>query len=120
MAEQLCINYHKDYQLNCTILRPFNIYGPGQKKDFLIPSIVRQIKENNKIMLKDPAPKRDFIYVTDVIRALIKAANYKKFGIFNIGYGKSYSVQQVVKNLVRIHGKKINVTYTNKKRKNHV
>lgn len=120
MAEKLCINYHKDYQLNCTILRTFNIYGPGQRNDFLIPSIVRQIKENNKIMLKDPAPKRDFIYVIDVIRALIKAANYKKFGIFNIGYGKSYSVEQVVKNLVKIHGKKIHVDYTNEKRKNEI
>ena len=120
MAEQLCVNYHTDYNLKCIILRPFNIYGPGQSKDFLIPTIVRQIKENNKIKLKDNSPKRDFIYVADMVRALIKASDYNKFGIFNMGCGKSYSVEQIVKKLVNIHGKKIKVTYTNEKRKNEV
>ena len=120
MAEQLCINYHTDYNLKCTILRPFNIYGPGQSNDFLMPTIVRQIKENNKIKLKDSSPKRDFIYVADMVNALTKAADYNKFGIFNIGYGKSYSVEQVVKRLVNIHGKKVRVTYTNERRKNEV
>ena len=40
--------------------------------------------------------KRDFIYVTDVIKAMIKCMNYSgKRNIFNIGYGKSISINKI-------------------------
>lgn len=120
LGEQFCKIYFDDYGVQCTILRPFNVYGPGQRGDFLMPSIVKQLKENGKIRLKDPNPKRDFIYVKDAALALIKAADHKGFGIFNIGCGKSYSVRQVVEKLSDIHGKKISIKYTNEKRRNEI
>lgn len=72
IAEKLCKSYHEDYNINIVILRPFNVYGPGQRSDFLIPLIIKQIKGNNKIQLKDPKPKRDFIYVKDISTVRLK------------------------------------------------
>ena len=68
-----------------------------QNKNFLLPIIIKQAKDGS-IILKDPRPKRDFIFVDDVVECFIKAIedDSLSFEIFNVGYGKSYSVNEVV------------------------
>jgi UDP-glucose 4-epimerase len=120
LMEQLCKAYSDDFDLNCTIFRPFNIYGIEQRKDFLIPSIINQIT-TGKIELKDPEPKRDFIYISDVVNALLKVDNLKDhFNILNIGYGKSYSVREIVDKIVELYRKPVEVKYTGETRKNEI
>jgi len=96
IGEQLCEGYFRDFGLNVIIMRPFNIYGPGQNTNFLIPSIITQVR-SGRVILKDPAPKRDFVYIDDVVDAYLKALEYKSnsFEIFNIAYGKSSSVREI-------------------------
>jgi len=112
LGERFCKAYHEDYGLNCTILRLFNIYGEGQRKQFLIPSILSQLP-NEKIELMDSKPKRDFLYVRDAIAAFLSAGAYdnSKFEIFNIGSGISYSVAEVTSKILNLCGR-IPVTYT--------
>lgn len=122
VMEQLCKAYSSDFGLNCVIFRPFNIYGTGQNENFLIPSIIKQLNEG-KIELKDPEPKRDFIYVSDLINAQLKAGSFKgkdKLSIFNIGYGKSYSVKEIVDKIIELYGKPVDVKYTGERRQNEV
>ena len=122
VMEKLCQGYSSDFDLNCVILRPFNIYGLGQGENFLIPSIINQLHQG-RIELQDPKPKRDFIYVTDVIMAMIKAGNYTPrdyLDIFNVGYGKSYSVEEIVDKIVDLYGREVDVTYTGERRPNEV
>lgn len=96
IAEQICQAYSKYYNMNIDILRLFNVYGPGQKSDFLIPRIIEQLSKG-QIFLGSSTQKRDFIYIDDVIAALIKSSNstLKGFNIFNIGSGDSYSVKDI-------------------------
>ncbi|MCL0102990.1 NAD-dependent epimerase/dehydratase family protein [Dehalococcoidia bacterium] len=120
LAEELCRGYSYDYGIKCVILRAFNLYGIGQSGDFLIPSITSQLREG-KITLKDGEPKRDYIYIRDLISALIAAGKYNGgFEIFNIGYGKSYSVEEIVAKMVRLYGKDVEVNYKNERRKNEI
>ena len=120
LGENLCKAYYEDYGLKCVVLRPFNIYGKGQSNNFLIPSILEQLLKG-KIKLKDPEPKRDFVYILDVINAYIKAGEFDEdFEIFNIGSGKSYSVKEIVNKIVKLYGKDITVDYTNERRKNEI
>lgn len=120
LGENLCKAYYEDYSLKCVILRPFNIYGKGQLDNFLIPFILKQLVKG-KIELNDPEPKRDFIYISDVIDAYIKAGEFDKdFEIFNIGYGKSYSVKEIVNKLIKIHGKDVKVHYKDERRKSEI
>jgi UDP-glucose 4-epimerase len=122
LGEELCKGYHHDYGLNCIILRPFNIYGTGQNKDFLIPSIIAQLPLK-KITLENPTPRRDYVFIDDVVSAYIKAASYDDKGveIFNIGTGVSYSVKEIADKIVNLTQKKeITVSYTNKPRENEI
>ena len=120
LGEELCRAYNTDFGVKCIILRPFNIYGVGQSKNFLIPSIIAQLRYG-KIELKDPEPKRDFIYISDVIDAYIKAGEFNgDFDVFNIGYGKSYSVKEIVDKIIHLYGKDVKVKYSGERRKNEI
>jgi len=120
MAESICRSYYEDFGLNCIIFRPFNIYGEGQKEHFLIPTIIKQLK-NERIELKDSTPKRDFINVHDVVKALLKAGSSSyDFDIFNVGYGKSYSVKEIVDKIISSHGKELEVKFGFQRRKSEI
>jgi nucleoside-diphosphate-sugar epimerase len=99
-AEQACRFFHDFFQTPVTVLRPFNIYGPGQSSHFLIPRIVEQAVDPtiSEIVVEDDKPRRDYVHVDDVvgaIRTLLK--NPKPGATFNVGAGKSYSVAELAK-----------------------
>lgn len=120
LGEELCRSYNTDFGVKCIILRFFNIYGPGQKKNFLIPTIITQLR-NGKIKLRDPQPKRDYIHISDAIAAYIKAGEFNgDFDVFNIGYGKSYSVKEIVDKIVYLYGKDVRIKYSGERRKNEI
>lgn len=121
IGEKLCEGYHRDFNVPIIILRSFNIVGAGQNQNFLIPEIIRQMKLG-KVVLKDPRPKRDFVYIDDVVHAFIAAARYRKsdYEVFNIGNGNSYSVQEVIEFLIKLSKDKFTVHYTNEYRPNEI
>ncbi len=121
IGEQLCKGYNIDYHIPVVIIRPFNTYGPGQNENFLMPLIIKQAL-NGKIELKDPSPRRDMVYIQDLIDAIIKSIFYTKstFEIFNIGSGKSFSVEEIVNQVCDSFNKKIDVEYSGEIRQNEV
>lgn len=98
ICESLCQAYERDFNVITTIVRPFNIFGPFQNGDLLIPSIIRQLQQKvTRIQLKDPRPRRDYVYVTDVVNAIQSCiiADFKEGEVFNICSGKSFSVREM-------------------------
>ncbi|MCK0207788.1 GDP-mannose 4,6-dehydratase [Starkeya koreensis] len=99
-AEEACRYYAKDLGVPAVILRPFNIYGPGQDERFLVPSVLRQALAPDvaAVELADCAPRRDYVHIDDVARAVVTAAlREEKAGVFNIGSGRSHSVGEVAR-----------------------
>ena len=123
ICECLCEGYNRDFQIPITIFRPFNIYGIGQNPSFLIPTIINQAK-SGKIVIKDDRPKRDYIYVTDIIYAVESALQSKKaksgLNIYNLGSGKSHSVKEVIEIVRQLSDKPIVYECTNEIRLNEV
>jgi UDP-glucose 4-epimerase len=121
IAEKMCRAYQKDFGLKCIILRPFNIYGPGQNPDFLIPTIINQLN-SDKIELMDPVPKRDYLFISDMISAYHKAIDYEgsDFELFNIGYGESYSVSEISDLVLELSGSSIPVVFSGEKRQSEI
>lgn len=120
LGEELCKSYNRYFAVPLVIIRPFNIYGPGQDNRYLIPKIM-QMAATGKIELEDPEPKRDFIHVDDVADFILRVVK-NKFAmtceIFNLGSGASHSVDEIVKMI--IGDKKISVNFKNTKRPNEI
>jgi len=121
VGEFFCESYSKSYGLDITIPRLFSVYGPESPNHHVISKIISQLS-TNKIKLGNLYPKRDFIYINDVIMALELILN-KMYGfeIYNIGTGKSYSILQICNILQKIARTKIPITSVNStSRKNEI
>jgi nucleoside-diphosphate-sugar epimerase len=117
ICEQLCQSYNRDFHLPVIIVRPFNLYGPSQNENFLIPTIISQAK-SGEIILNDPAPKRDFLYIDDFTDLLVKLIDYNNtdYQIFNAGNTISYSVREITEIVCHLINKNIKIKFTNLKR----
>jgi UDP-glucose 4-epimerase len=100
-AEMLVGAYGLNYGLKTSIIRPFNMYGPGQSEDFIIPSIIKQANEKDKIELGNLTPTRDLLYITDAINGMLTIAEHGD-GIYNLGSGKETSIKEVVETVINI------------------
>jgi len=98
LGEQLCEFAARVDNLPTTVVRPFNVYGERQPDRFLIPSILRQVKAGDAIRLKDLAPRRDYVHVSDLVALLVTTMinPVDGFRVFNAGTGVSYSVGEIV------------------------
>lgn len=73
-TEILCRAYYEKYKVPITIVRPFQIFGPGLELDDgrLHIDFISQILDKNKIVLKsDGSAKRTFMYITDAIVGML-------------------------------------------------
>jgi nucleoside-diphosphate-sugar epimerase len=97
LAEQTAQFYEQRFGVALTIVRPFNLYGPGQRQSFLIPSIVRQMLDPaaTSVRVADLRPKRDYVYVADAVMLLLATLQPGVHGIYNLGSGLSASVAEV-------------------------
>jgi len=98
LAEDTVRYYQSQLGVRATIVRPFNIYGPGQNERFLLPTIIRQAVDPaiDHIAVRDLRPRRDFIHVRDLVALLIAAIAHVDDGVFNAGSGVSLAVGEVV------------------------
>ena len=121
MSEQL-IEFESIYSnLNAVILRIFNIYGSGQKENFLISKIIKQIKYEKAIKVFDLKPKRDYVYIKDIIDAFICSMSLNNgFFKFNIGSGKSFSVQEIISIIQDLAGTNLPIISEKNTRKNEI
>ena len=89
------------YGLSTITLRYFNVYGPREplKGQYApVVGLFKRMKESGEklTIVGDGEQRRDFTYVKDVVRANLMAADSQVFqGLFNIGTGRNYSINQV-------------------------
>jgi nucleoside-diphosphate-sugar epimerase len=121
LAEELCKFYSEYYNVKITIIRPFNIYGKKQKDIFLIPHIIKQVLHDDIIKVKDLFPKRDYIYLEDLINGLIKTIDNKnQFSIYNFGSGKELSVKEIIDIIQKIAETNKEIISEKQERKNEI
>ena len=112
-SETLCKYYSDDYGLNIVTLRPFYVYGFSPKGESFIPAIIKQINKNGKVILSKENTKRDFLFITDYIN-LIRSILLKfpqGYNVYNVGSGKSYSLENIVEIIEKILEKQISIEY---------
>ena len=121
-GEKLCETYSKSYGLNISVLRLFSTYGPKNSEYKVESRIITQLLSNSSIKIGNLFPKRDFVYIDDVIRAFQTVMkNLKGFNTYNVGSERSYSIQEICNILKKLSGKKNPIIVDKKKlRKNDI
>lgn len=121
MGEELCEFYARQFGVQVSVIRPFNVYGAGQKESFLIPQIISHAMKEEAISVMDLAPMRDYVYLEDLLCAIeLTVEKVQEHDVFNIGSGVSYSVEQVIELVQKILGTDKPVICRNQTRKNEL
>ncbi len=95
-------------------LRFFAVWGPGQRPDLALESFRRKILEGEAITIHgDGSQRRDLTHVSDVARAIEAALawNGRGFEVFNVGTGRSHSVNEMLRAAEAWTGMKTKVHY---------
>jgi UDP-glucose 4-epimerase len=106
--EHLAIAYYKEKQLPCTVVRPFNVYGPGQVGEGAIRTFVQRAIRNEPIEIHgDGTQIRAWCYVDDMVEGVMRCITHPRAvgESFNIGnnravetiYGLANTIVRVLK-----------------------
>jgi UDP-glucose 4-epimerase len=107
-AEQLCYLYWKEFSVPAVSLRYFTVYGPRQRPDMFFHIFMRAHRRSEAIPIYDDGKQsRDFTFCGDIVDGNIAAAEYPGAGeVFNLGGGSRTTVEEVVRMVEQISGKK--------------
>ena len=110
---KLCISqmgelFFHHYNLPVIILRPTLAYGPGQGTDMFLPSLITSLLENNPFNMTLGEQTRDFVYVADLVEAMLLASrNTNVRGqIINIGSGVPTKIADIAQTIEKIIDKR--------------
>jgi UDP-glucose 4-epimerase len=109
-SEGLLRSFHEMYGLNYVALRYFNVYGPrmdafGVYTEVMIRWMERLAKGQPCLIFGDGAQTMDFIFVTDIARANLRAANSSiTDDVLNIASGTETSLTELAAALGRVMG----------------
>ena len=106
-SKHISSNFIKKKIKKFIILRPYQIYGPNQKTDRLIPSVIVNCIKNREFSCTGGKQLRDFLHVNDFTELILKVLKKKniKSGIYNVGMGKPYKVKFVIDLIKSLTGK---------------
>ncbi|HRW08882.1 MAG TPA: NAD-dependent epimerase/dehydratase family protein [Caldilineaceae bacterium] len=117
-AEQYLFTIGRLSKFETVALRIFNAYGPGQQLPPVhapvIPQFIQQILGGGSVVVfGDGGQSRDFVYVEDVVEALIRAATAPNIDqqIINVGSGCETAVRELIEQIAAVAGTKANVLY---------
>ena len=109
--------FRRDHGLPTACLRFFNVFGPRQdpKSAYAaaVPIFMEKALRNEPLTIHgDGGQTRDFIYVKDIVGALVYLAEHPEFGgVYNAGYGGSITISELASTIVRLAGSKSEILH---------
>ena len=108
--------FSRFFGLNCISLRLFNVYGNGQSSEaVVIRKFLKNISKDLPLeIFGDGTQTRDFVHISDVIQAFycaIKNIEAKRGEVYNIGSGKSASINELASLLISSKGKDLQIIH---------
>lgn len=93
-ADQLALSYHAAFDLPVVVARPFNTFGPRQSARAVIPTIIAAALAEDEIVLGSTTPTRDFLYVADTVRGLMRCGAVENIDgqVINLGTGSEITI----------------------------
>lgn len=116
IGEYYCQVFQRVYGLPAISLRYFNVYGPKQDPNSeyaaVIPRFIKRASEGKPLIIfGDGEQTRDFVFVSDVVRANILAAESDANGVFNIGQGRRVTINELARLIIHIVNKDVGIIH---------
>jgi len=108
LGEQLCQLFYENHNIPYVTFRMFNGYGPRQSLDYFIPAMINKAK-NGEIILKGAKTTKDWVFVDDVVDAMIRGLETNYIGALNVGTGIQTSLETIAKKIAEHYGAKFSV-----------
>ena len=106
--EAVVRSYAAAYGVRALITRSFNHTGPGQRTDFVVPSLVRQVAMEGTVRVGNIDVSRDFTDVRDVVRAYRLLVLSGEPGVpYNVCSGRAVSIRSIIGLLGEIAGRDV-------------
>jgi nucleoside-diphosphate-sugar epimerase len=98
--------YWRAFSLPVVTVRPFQVYGPGQPEEALIPGTIRAALSGEDIPITPGEQGLDFVYVEDVTDGMMAAAQAPKIEgkSLDLGTGAAHTIRSVVDQIWRLTG----------------
>jgi len=111
LGETLAMTYHRLYGAPVKIVRPFNVYGPGQRLDDgrIIPSLISAAFYRRPIVLySDGRATRSFCYIRDAIHGMLRVLLSPVAGeAFNVGNDEEISIGDLARTAASLDGEPV-------------
>jgi len=106
LGEELCHLFYQNHNISYVALRMFNGYGPRQSLDYFIPAMINQAMKGN-ITLHGRYITKDFIYVSDMVNAILRMLPSDYVGALNVGTGQETALEYVADYIAEAFGVKL-------------
>ena len=96
--------------LRSTVLRAFQVYGPGDHAGRLVPTVLRAARDGTVLPLTAPGSRRDWVHVDDVVEVCVRAALADDLApgtVLNVGTGRQTTNEELVAAAERATGRRI-------------
>lgn len=119
MMEHEIREFVTKHNMNCIILRFFNIYGVGQSPEYagVITKFIKRIAMNKPLeIFGDGMQTRDFVSIKDVINSIYDAIENGKNGTYNIASGKIITIKELAEFIISLSEKDLEIIYNDAKK----
>lgn len=105
--EVLAYSYHIAFDLKCTGLRFFNVYGPRGRPDMMPYEFTRKITAGETLRVFDEGrPQRDWTYIDDIVRGVLAALDAGfDYELINLGRGQPIELSRFIDIIERLVGR---------------
>lgn len=117
--EQEIKEFGSENDINCIILRFFNIYGIGQSSEYagVITKFIKRVTDDNPIeIFGNGLQTRDFVTIDDVINSIHNAIACDRTGTYNIASGKAVTINELAEIIICLSGKKLEIKHITSKK----
>ncbi|HII14823.1 MAG TPA: NAD(P)-dependent oxidoreductase [Nanoarchaeota archaeon] len=113
MAEEYCMRQFNEKSKPITILRPSIVYGPGQAGSMFIPQCITSALKGEDMKMTAGEQTRDFVYVEDVVEAILKGSYVPAAAgeIINIGSGIETTLKAAALKINELAGKTMRIDF---------
>lgn len=103
-ADKLVLSYQQSFGTPVVVARPFNTFGPRQTARAIIPTIITQALTRDIVEVGATTPTRDFLYVEDTVRGIMRCAEQPgvEGEVFNLGTGDEISVGDTAQRILAL------------------